>query len=455
MRHGFTPDGVAAAHMHNSVVGRKVKEMLRPILVGACVLALVYPLAGASAQSASVSAQSATGANGIKLGEGRLHPYGEIDTHFVFNPGRLSNDRRAALDSSSSDGLVSYRAGLDYQLPSPTVELDFNSQLFYNQYFRLDDELSGFNADVAASLQAFKDRPFSLRATAGYIRSNLPGNQSDRSTLLHDDFLGGLGFTLRPGGGALTISLDYQAYFQSYSTNLGNTSVLVDPELFNNLRQTGSARAGWKFLPKTSVFLETSFSRTTYPDDSLDQNFNANILESYVGLSGAISTRLSLLAKAGYGNPFTSGQPGSSFVPVIGQLELGYMFSETSRITVGVFRRSTAQPVFGFVAENMFYLNLEQQFGKVQFSLRGETGLFSYGGQVDSASSDTRNDFGAELDASISYAMTDWLTIGVTDRLDYRASNYDEVLSELLTDQVVSDFGYLTNDLFLRLSARY
>ena len=286
--------------------------------------------------------QESAGDNGIKFGEGRLHPYGEVDTHFVVNPGRLSQERQDAdPDSVTSDGLITYTAGLNYELPSPTVELDFESQIFFNQYFQLS-ELNGFNANVFANLEAYKKKPLSFRATAGYIRSVQPGNQASFAPLFHNDFTGAVGTSYRPGGGALTLSLDYQVYYQRYDDNQDNRALLGDPALFNSLRQTGAFRTSWKFLPKTSLFLEAFFTQTTFPDDAQDQNFDAGILEGYVGLSGAISTRLSVLAKVGYGNPFTS-QVSTDFIPVVALAEINYLFSETSKFQLGVRRRAAAQ----------------------------------------------------------------------------------------------------------------
>lgn len=422
------------------------------------VVTLTVFLLAAPAFGQVAGVEASGGDNGIKLGEGRLHPYGEIDTHYVINPGRLSDERLDARNSEASDGLITYTAGLNYELPSEVVDLNFESQFFFNQYFRLS-RLNGFNANIVSNLEAYKNRPLSFRATAGYTRSAQPGNQVDFAPLFHNDFTGGVGASYRPGGGALTLSLDYQAYYQRYDENQENFTTLANPLLFNSLRQTGAFRGSWKFLPKTSLFIESVFNQTTYPDDAVGANFDAGIFDAYIGLSGAISTRLSVLAKVGYGNPFTS-QTSTDFIPIVAQAEVGYLLSETTKFQVGAGRRAIAQPLFGFAAENRVYANWDQQLGKVQFNLGGEVAQVGFGSEAEAPDgATTRSDFVAQVGFGVSYRMTKWLTIGLSETFEVRTSNYDTVVNQRTEgdpDQVPAlDFGYITNDLFLRLSARY
>lgn len=409
----------------------------------------------------AASVQQSDGDNGIRVGEGRLHPFASVDTHYVVNPGRVSESRRDEVfpDRPNSDGYVEATGGLEYQLPSPTLELNFLGQASTNQYFEFSEELSGINALVETDLTGFKGKPFEFRLNAGYIRSQQPANQTVLSTVDHNDVKGGAGITIRPGGGALTISADYNIYYQHYDDSDDNRLVLGDPDLFNQLRQSPSLRIGWKFLPKTSVFAEARMDITRYPDDDQNVNFDANNLAAYIGISGAITTRLSLLAKIGYGNAFTDNEV--DVLPLLGQLELGYFVSATAKVKGGFLRRISPQPFFGFVNENTFYTGWNQSFGAVQLDITGEAGFYEYGDVRTvgpGSGDDARSDFFVGAGIAISYAMTDWLTLGVGNNFELRESNNEDLtFIDAAGDVQVSgiDFGYLYNDLFVSLSARY
>ncbi|MEL6547852.1 MAG: hypothetical protein AAFQ82_24715, partial [Myxococcota bacterium] len=413
-------------------------------------------IAPASAMGQAATVQSSAGDNGIKLGEGRLHPYAQADTHFVVNPGRLSDQNKDLIDAArdeplpGSDGYVALTAGLDYDLPSPTLELKFGSSISRNQYFQIT-ELNGWNADVKAGLTGFKDGPFEYRLNAGYIRSQQPGNQVVRATVDHNDFTGGAGITFRPGGGALTLSADYSVYYQRYDNSISNQQVLGNPLNFNSLQQSPSLRASWSFLPKTQLFVEANADITRYPDEDETQllNFNATNLETYIGLNGALTTRFSVLAKIGYGNPFTRND--DDFIPVVGHAEIGYYLSSVSKVNVGFYRRTTPQPLFGFVAENTGYARWDQQIGKVQVNASVEGGQYSYGVQQDA--SNNRIDNGIQFGLGVSYPMNDWLTLAVSESLEFRTSNNDQISFGNGEDASPGiDFGFFTNDIFLRLS---
>lgn len=422
--------------------------MRHSVFIAALGAAVLLP-AVAHAQAAA-GVQSSAGDNGIKLGDGRLHPYGEVDTHYVVNPGRLASDLP---NSSINDGYVAMKAGLDYELKSPSLELTFKGQGSRNQYFS-ETQLNGWNADVGAEMIGYKEGPLEFRLKAGYIRSQMPANQAIIQTVDHDDVTAGAGITARPGGGALTLSGDFSYYQQFYDRDAENQQVLgPNPEFFNLRRMSPSVRAGWKFLPKTSIFVEAKMDFADFPDDAVGQNIETQNLQTAIGVSGALTTRLSILLKAGYGDPFSDD--GSDFVPFVGQAEVGYYISDTSKVQVGVIRATSPQPIFAYVADNSVYAGWDQQIGAVLFSASAEAGILEFGQQQGASGS--RTDQSLKLGFSINYPMNDWLTLGLSESFDFRSSNSGDItlIGADGTPTAQRDFGYTHNDVFLRLSARY
>ncbi len=422
--------------------------MRHSVFIAALCASVLMPSA-AFAQAASVEASA--GDNGVKLGEGRLHPYANAETHYVVNPGRVNGN-------TDGDGYLTTRAGLDYELGSPTLSLKFTGEGSYNLYFTSED-LSGFNAKVETDIEGLKGRPFEYRLKAGYIRTQMPPNQAFTGTVDHNDFTGAAGFTVRPGGGALSLSGDFTTFYQDYDENQNNFASLgPNPKNFNQLRMSPQLRAGWKFLPKTSFFVDGRVDITRYPADSGDPpaNPDSNNLAIYAGLSGALTTRLSVEAKFGYIDPQTDGVNSTSFgVPVGGEASVGYFISSTSQFRAGIGRTASPQPVFGFSTENKAFVSFDQQIGKVQLSIAGNVGRYSYGVQQGQADpNQNRADNAINATFALTYPVTDWLTLGLSESFEYRTSNSDEI--EFVGSAAPPfNFGYTFNDLWLTLNFRY
>ena len=63
----------------------------------------------------------------IKVGEGRLHPFVELDSHLeIYNAGRFSPQAYSAGIPSNrkNDFYFVIRPGVDFKLPSPNLDLE-------------------------------------------------------------------------------------------------------------------------------------------------------------------------------------------------------------------------------------------------------------------------------------------------------------------------------------------
>jgi hypothetical protein len=377
-------------------------------------------------------------ANGFKLGDGRLHPYFQLDTRFVTNPTYQA-------DGGGSDLVLVARPGLDLILPSDTLDFKLNGDVEWRQFLGIGSvdtsRLSTLMGQAGLDATLNKKGAVVIRLHEKFVRSTDSGSQSVPGRLLRITNDVGLGLDLRPGGGALLFSPDYSFVFERYDRDQGSASGPSVADL-DNMRHIPKLRVSWKFLPKTAVFLEAEGHLARYIESV---NVDANILLVQLGAAGSVTQRIALLLKAGYGNTFMAGN--DNFNSFVGQLEFNYLFSETMRFRVGALRTVQPTTLFQFFDMVRGYVGYTQAFGgRLQLDLNVAYNYLDFAPAL-SGPTDNRIDSNITGDVTLSYQALEWLTVSLSDRLDFRDSSY--------TDQMGSQDDYSTNDVFLRLSARY
>jgi hypothetical protein len=386
------------------------------------------------------------GENGIKLGDGRLHPYIQVDSKFVVNPGRQS-------DNQANDLVFVARPGLELLLPSDTLDMTFKGDVEWQQYTGVDEsttrELSTFAGSLALDLNVNKRGAVGFRLSDRLTRSADPGNQTISRRLLSTSNDLGLGLDVRPGGGALTVSADGGFYIERYDReeNATSDSSAYSPSDLDNYRLAPQLKVAWKFLPKTAVFLDAEGLLTNYYNSTANES--SNILRVHLGAAGSISQKIALLLKAGYGDTFLSGDSFRSF---IGQAEFNYLASETMRLRLGVLRTVQPTSVFRYFSMIRGYVGYDQAVGgSLQLGLKLGYNYLSYGepGAPFAAAGvpGGRSDGQITADIFVAYQINEWLTLSVHDRVDQRSTSWAPASG-------VSP-EYFTNDFFVRVAARY
>lgn len=407
----------------------------RPHLSSLIAIVAIFAMArGASAQALP------SGENGIKLGDGRMHPYLQLDTHFIVNPGRLSSG------DAPNDLVLVARPGLDILLPSDSLDLTFNGDLEYQQYLGIDKKrtrnLSTFAGQLGLNIDMNKNGSLGFRIRENLLRGADAANETVGGRLLHISNDAGLGVDIRPGGGALIFSIDGGFFYDRYDRG----DELPSAADLDNMRITPKLRVTWKFLPKTAVFLDAEGQITRY-FTSVNKPANANILLTQLGAAGSISQKIALLLKAGYGNTFINSPDGDNWQSFVGQAEFNYLASETTRLRVGALRTVQATSLFKYFALNRAYLGFDQAIGgRMHLGLKLAYNFQRYGIAL-AGPTNPRVDSHVTADITFSYQATEWMTVTLSDKLDWRASNY--------TQQTGTKIGYTNNDLFLRVGLRY
>ena len=264
----------------------------------------------------------------------------------------------------------------------------------------------------------------------------------------------GIDLGFHPGGRALDFTLGYAydlvRYDEIAKINTDN----------HNIRLLGS----WRFYPMTYAFLESMVTIAGYTEDpsAAEAKATGNFVPGtpvkvYLGLSGYITERLAVLARAGYGNSLLDS--GENFNSFIGQLQVSWRFGPKSILHVGVARDFEMAPLGGFSQYFRAYTQFSQRIGElVDLNIDFAYDLRSYGlwqpaqtsGTVTIVSDPNRAEHWIRAGALVDFDIS--RIFGAT--LGYR---YDRVLTDfqIQSSGIVNFVGYEDHRLFATLNLRY
>jgi hypothetical protein len=388
------------------------------------------------------------GSNGIFLGDnGRMHPYAHLDLHYVTNPGRLFG---AAV---ANDFLTVGRLGVDGSLKHTAWDLNFAINAAYNKYWGASvactRSLSAALGSGHVDADINKGGAFELRLSNDLVRSADIANQSFTRRLLHwmETFNATGEYT--PGGGALILTLGYGYFYDWYD----HTTFFKDGTLDNG-RHLPRLRLSWKFLPKTAVFIEgeaqiTHFNSIPYAGTTAT-NIDGRMLQVTAGLTGNVTKKVTTLFKAGYGNTLEV-KGTDNLQTVVGQLEIAYAPMETCKLAAGVQRSLQPTSFFRYFVLDKAYLRYEQQIADhTQVGFSPEYSVMDFGTPVvpgiQSPGQPNRDDHDLVMNITLTQAFSEWLSVSLMDKLDYRTSNFNTANGNA---------GYFFNDVWLRFDLRY
>ena len=154
-----------------------------------------------------------------------------------------------------------------------------------------------------------------------FVRMVQPSNDPNTENAFNRDSLrAGVGATWRPGGGLFDWRLGYEFLYNFFEKSVYANSL-------NNYQNTVNMRGRWRFLPRTAVLYDGSYTWVTYANNAT-QNDGA-IVRSRIGMNGLITTRLSLLGMIGWAGTFYNARAGNTqqFDSVTAQAELKWFIS--------------------------------------------------------------------------------------------------------------------------------
>lgn len=369
-------------------------------------------------------------APGFKIGEGRLHPFLELDGRFDSLVGRFTPG------ANSAEIIFHFRPGLKFELDTPSTLVNFNGAGEYLWFTGLispgSTSLSRFQANVGLDTKFNRDGVAEVQLGDNLVRSDRTQNPAFAVGVLSLFNNLYLAVPIHPGGRALEVTPKvawsvefFEALLQGIVAGcVAGTS--CDPAavpLSNYSNVNFGINARWKFLPKTAVIVDvnadwrTYFTRTAQTPDKI-------LFRAQAGLAGLISPRIAVTLLAGYGGDFSNG----SIHTVIGTAEFSYTVTEQSRIAVGYARNTMAVPLIGTAIDDRGYLRggLGLLGGRLLLNAQVSADYFTFLGPPANAAAPTpnpiRNDFLLSLSVGPTFTVTSWFDVSANYTLSVRTS---------------------------------
>lgn len=423
-------------------------------------LPLIAALAGmlipmkASAQ-AWVNNRDFSDGIGIRAGNFELHPSVGAEG------GYDSNYFRAA---SSENPIDVYKLRVTPSLTLSTLgerrsqgiknDIDFSLSGFLSYYwlFPVDSANSEvskrntFTAGVDTHVNVFRQRKFGFDLNGSYLRvTDGEGNTDDIAGegFTRDAVRGGAGVTWRPGGGLFEWRNGYDVTYYWFESDRY--------KVFDNVYHRFETRGRWRFLPRSALLFDSSYSLVRYTHPDTTPQTDGDIVRTRVGFHGLVTYHLGLLGMVGWGSTFyekgrVSVQPRQFdsilanaearwFIQSRPDLDSTVITSGLSSVAVG-YQRSFANSYYGsFYQRDRGYLQFSMFIlgavaGGLEFGLSRVAfpEAITNSGMPNPAFSQTRIDSRAFAE----YRVTD--TIGVNATVQY-----DQASNEVINDD---DLGY-------------
>ncbi len=366
--------------------------------------------------------------NGFKVGEGRLHPFFDLESRF---------DSAAAVVAKSSttpnsfeiagDLMLRFKPGLKFELPGNNLQLNLAGNLDYVQYTGVINA----GTRLASRLQGEADLDIGINR-GGAVSLDIGDHfvRSDRTVTtilgvgalsLFNDARAKL--NIRPGGGALSFEPNYHLsteFFSPFSAvrpaGCAGGSAACDPGSVSKLNYMNHAfglDARWKFLPKTAVVLDADLGYRMPIAGGVGSNLLT--LKAMGGLAGLLTPHIATTAKLGYGRDFSL----NSYSSLIAMAEIAWLLSQTAQIRGGYTR--SFEPMgggqFASYGDDRGYLDARVLLaGKL--TLRGYAAYdyLSFRGTTPGSAHNITGD------AGVDYEIKQWVTVGVGYLFSNRSS---------------------------------
>lgn len=404
--------------------------------------------------SAQALAQSPK-TGGFSIGEGRLHPFLEIDGRFDSLVGYFTRDGAGNI-IASPELILHARPGLKFELENASTLVAFNGAAEYLWYTGLlspsSSLLSRFQANVGLDTKFNRDGAAEVQLGDNLVRSDRsqsPTLAVGVNSLFNNAYLA---IPIHPGGRALEITPKVAWAVEFFDPLLpgflpGCTvgQTVCDPNLvaqanYSNLNFGLNGR--WKFLPKTAAVVDVNADLRSYFNGTA--NPPSTIFRAQAGLSGLISSHFGATLLAGYGGELSTGAINT----VIGTAEITYNATVQSRVSLGYTRNAAPVPLLGTMVDDRGY-------ARGAIGLLGDRLVFE--GQVSAdfltflgrpttpgVPNLVRNDFVLNLSAGPTVSVTSWFDVKAAYLLSVRSSS-----------STLPSLNFPRHEAFLTLSFHY
>lgn len=403
-----------------------------------------------AAMGARVAAAQQAGGNGIKIGEGRLHPFFDLELRFDSAAGFFAQGGATTV-TLQPELLAHIRPGLRLDVPADTWGLTLAGNVDYVYYTGVftPGSQAGSRLEGSADLSASFNRrgPFEVRVGNHFARSDRTSNVALGVGVISMFNEAQVAVAIHPGGGALEITPKGAYIFELFNpvslvpvTGCAGGDPTCDPTQVQTMNYHSlkfGLEGRWKFLPKTAVVLDSSFDIRNYFSAGAS-NAPALLLKASAGLAGLVTTKVALVAKLGWGYDFA----GSGANTPVAHVELNYALNETTRLKAGYLRNLEPVPAFGVHGDDRGFVDARALLGG-RLTLHGSA-AFDYLTFYAAPPRTGRTDMMFSMDLGPEYQFAPWL-IGA---LDY-------VLAVRGSSQPAASTNFTRHEVYARITLTY
>jgi hypothetical protein len=198
-------------------------------------------------------------------------------------------------------------------------------------------EQDAVNPTIAGTAEFSSGQALSFSLSETFSRyQQAPYQAGDPIT--SDDNMASASLMFAPGGGRLRVTLRYSNLINKYEGT-------YDPGSF--MGNEGVLDIGWRWLPRTSLYLKVAQGAVTYFNTS-SNNHPSYPLRTLLGIRGLLTEKLGVNIAAGYSNAFYSGSTSPSGFGNVGIVtEVNYTISLLSRAGLGYHHDFVNSPFLG------------------------------------------------------------------------------------------------------------
>lgn len=377
-------------------------------------------VAAAAALAAPALPARAAGDQGFKIGEAgrlnlKLELVGQYDSNvFYSNAG-----------APVSGWVVDAIPGFEMQVAGNTLTAKLAGNLDLKQYVTKEaQDLSRVFGNASLGAGVNRDGAIGLELNDAFSHSDQTVSLSVAQAIIanYNDLR--LAVPVRPGGGALTLTLSGQWVRESFETYV--LAVGCDPTvnptcLAGNIgaygynEYGGTAEVSWKFLPRTAVMLGGNYFQRS-PDDTA-VSLEVRGLRVSGGLAGLVTTHLAVTLKGGWGTAFDS--PGFNYSTWLGNAEVQYVTQGPLGAKLGYLHDFRADPGSAYAVYALSRAYLE---GRVQMAgrltIRGTLGWDSLDYVINHVTSSI-----VSVAPAVDYQIMRWVSAGASYTLTSRSSS--------------------------------
>lgn len=308
---------------------------------------------------------------------------------------------------------------------------DLTATLLYREFVTDNENAQAqraFNPVVTGLVEFSPNSPLRLSVMDTFSRFEEPPYGSSSGNITRINNLGSLQLAWQPGGGRLQALIRYSNMVNVFENN--------DLKYANHMGHDLTLDVSWRWLPKTSLFLQASQGYIDYFDPNANGpqllRQDAYPLRVLTGLRGLITNKTTLYLGVGYINGFYQGnvENPSGFSNLGFVSEVSYSPNPLTRLILGFRHEFRNSPVVGnFYDVDSPYASINWMLAnRIMWSAFARYEYRQYQGSGALLPGQERRDNVFQAGTQADLYVSHWFYIGASYIATVNDSNYSEIL---------------------------